>query len=123
MKQIAATILLAILMYGCATTPEIPMSGQTVATGKLKSDVFNMLPTYASLNSGCRRPIQSIRTEIEKAPSEVVSNSSDQVIKGTVVEKWTLSMCGKEEVVFLTFTPDGKGGSYIRFSRSLDNDS
>ena len=93
------------------------MSGHTVAEGRLKADVFEMLPSYAAVTTGCREPITRIHTEVIQAPAKMEANEQGLLTRGPVKERWLLTMCGREEAVIVTFTPNGGGGSYISFSR------
>jgi hypothetical protein len=110
-----ALLGLALWLAGCTSMP--PMSGSTVAQGQLKSDVFRMLPSYAAATTGCREGITHIHTEIVQAPESARSNDRGHLTVGVIQERWLLTLCGKQQAVYITFTPDGRGGSYLSFSR------
>ncbi len=88
-----------ICLTGCATP--IPMSGTTVAQGRLKSDVFRMLPAYAAAATGCKEKITHIHTEVVQAPDAIQSNNRGQVTQGTIQERWLLTLCGNQEPLYI----------------------
>ena len=112
--------LFAIVIFsGCTTTPNIPISGQTLAVGTLGKDVFEILPVYAGAVSGCKDPIQNIRVELLEFPMQIEYNEEGIITKGTFKELWYLNMCGKEEKIYIKYTPDMVGGTYINFSTTF----
>lgn len=112
--------LCVVLMASCATMP-LSMSGSTIVDDRLKSSVFSMLPAYAKETSECKGNIEFIATEIIKTPKQFKFNAEYQLTKGDVVEKWTLTMCGKKEIIYITFKPDGNGSTDISYSRKFEN--
>ena len=105
------------VVTGCATGVNVPMSGTTVAQGKLKADVFRMLPAYAAAATGCTEPIERVHTEIVEAPETVEVDKDGRVRQGRVRERWVVTLCGRGTPFLVTFTPDGKGGSFVSLSR------
>ncbi len=115
--RIRAAIIagITLALTGCATS--IPMSGETVAVGKLRRDVLGMLPAYAAVATGCREPITQIHTEIIEAPQALTADDRGHVTAGEFKERWLLTMCGGQEPIIVTFKPDGHGGSQISLSK------
>jgi len=113
-------IAVACLLSGCATN--VPMSGKTVAVGRAKTDVFKALPAYAAVMTHCKEPIRHIRTETAKTSERFDLDDEGRLLRGQIIERWHLTMCGREEIVYVTFTADGRGGSCVALSRELDTD-
>ena len=109
-KVIFSLALLALA--GCALQGP-RLEGSTVTSAQLQHDTFKLLRTPHRAFTGCGR-IDSARTRIISLPLEAETSSRGHVLRSEpVIERWTLSGCGKESDFLVTFTPDGVGGAFI----------
>ncbi len=115
-KKLHAALLITMLLGGCATA--IPINGQTKAGTTLKSDTANMVIMRAKIYAKCDQ-VDSINTQIVKVhPVGVTGLSAAAKKYGRTDELWTVSLCGQQVPVSVTFTPDGEGGTF--FSTSIN---
>lgn len=101
-----------LLVTGCATQPTISWSGQTSALPILKADTVYMILPLAQYATLCHSGIHSINTEIVRVQDLEVGGTG-AVVKGNVIERWTVGLCGRTEQFAVRYVPGIQGGTDI----------
>ncbi len=105
-----STCLLAVLFALAAVpipvraTPTVPITGSTGANPRLQRDAESFVRLHFDALEKCSN-LDVVHVE----PIPGVSPS------GAWHERWTAVGCGKRMPMDITFTPDGSGGTYIKF--------
>ena len=104
---------LALLgLVGCSSLAP-RLNGETISSPQLQRDTFKLLRTPHLALTGCGR-IDSAQTTIISLPEKAETDSRGTIMRSEpVIERWTVSGCGKESDFLVTFTPDGVGGAFI----------
>ena len=103
-KARSALVLTMSLVAGCAVGPTVPIAGNTAASPKLQRDTEQYLRAAFQAKANCAK-LDAVETE---PIGGIAAN-------GAVRERWIAIGCGKRMPVEFTFTPDGKGGTFIGF--------
>ena len=116
LKSVGSAALISALsatLVACASP--IPFQGTTTAGEMLRADVANSLTGRAKFLANCNAPVDKIQTEVLRThPPGSAGSSAAAKNYGSVDERWTLSLCGKNLPFAVTFTPDGQGGTFFR---------
>jgi hypothetical protein len=114
-RQVIALVAITAFVPGIAAALEV--TGQSTATKLLGNDILmHLLPT-AQAALGCDR-VDSIVTTVLTLPTVEEKNADGVVIRGHGArERWVAGGCGRQVAYLVTFTPDGKGGSYWNVAR------
>lgn len=107
--------LVGVLSVSACATP-IPIGGNTRAGDTLKSDTVKQVSILARAETKCER-IESIDTQVITVNPVGTGNTESAKKYGSVNERWVVNLCGKSVPFFLTFTPDGQGGTFFSTSR------
>ena len=126
MKNLSRLLLGAVFIasLGCqspetspATPPPIPLNSAMMISPqkpvyKLGHDAYRGLANYLSTKHQCET---FTIDKVEKAggDNDLAIDGHGRLWKGTISEKWYLTLCGEKVVFLLVVTPDGKGDSYI----------
>lgn len=114
-RKLFLTLCLISMFFftGCATP--IPFSGITTADARLEADTKRMLAQRAMFVQKCDRVDSIVATVIAIHPVGTGDTEASRMY-GSVDERWTVRLCGAERSYAVTFTSDGKGGTYFRTS-------
>jgi hypothetical protein len=112
-KKCFALLLSTVVFGGCAATA--PISGETHADLTLKSDVARKISLWAKVDTGCQR-IDAIQTEVIRVNPIGTGDSPAARQYGSVDERWVVSLCDRKVPYLVSFTPDGKGGTFYKTS-------
>ena len=117
-------LLATLIIAGCATQPKqlaqdsaalaptfgaTRFQGKTLAVGTFKNSVMALAVPFAQMQAKCSSPIELIETELFSIPEQPVF-ANGVAVSGEVVERWTASLCGKKQIMYVTYagTPQGK---------------
>ena len=102
---------ISLVLSACASGPRF--SGHTIASAQLRADTSVFVIGIAKAKTGCDH-VDSIDTEILSVPNDIQGNKAGIIVGGgDTKERWVATACGKTSSTIVTFTPDGKGGSYM----------
>ncbi len=117
--------LLFFVLSGCATMLNSTIPGTSIADAQLKRDVLRNLSRYenaCSLTTDAKRPggdgdvtsfLKIVASSLVESPAP--SNG------GQWVEIWTVERRGADADYKITFTPDGKGGTFLKISAPTEH--
>lgn len=108
-------VLVCVMLISCASTSVVPVSGSTAASPRLQKDALTLLKAAFGAKAGCTA-IDSVQTETLSVAADVKANQAGAIVHGIVKERWIAIGCGQRMPLDMTFTPDGKGGTYIGFT-------
>lgn len=108
-------VIAASALTHCAVAPSVPVNGKTVTSPTLQRDTVRLISIAFQAKTGCPK-IEVVDAEILSVAPDVSGNGEGAVTKGIIKERWTAAGCGQRLPLEVTFTPDGKGGSYIGFT-------
>ena len=100
-------MLLISLLVACASTPKIPVAGETIADPILINDTQRVIAMVTDA-MGCNK-IENIQTIITE---QVTGEPGAKISK----ENWVAHGCDTTFSYDVTFTEDGKGGTYFSVS-------
>ena len=100
-------MLLISLLVACASTPKIPVAGETFADPILINDTQRVIAMVTDA-MGCNK-IENIQTIITE---QVTGEPGAKISK----ENWVAHGCDTTFSYDVTFTEDGKGGTYFSVS-------
>lgn len=107
---IATTLAGALLLSACASSPIV---GQTLAGEDLRKDIISHIVVPLRIHTKCSGAID-IEARVIQVNRLGEARPGEQPRVGSVVEEWTLGMCGKRYPHQVVITPDPKGGSHFR---------
>ncbi len=112
--------LLFFVISGCATMLNSTIPGSSIADAKLKRDVLRNLSRYenaCSLTTDAKRPGgDGDVTSFLKIVASSLVESPGPGNGGQWVEIWTVERWGPNADYRITFTPDGRGGTFLKIS-------
>lgn len=109
-SSLASVVILAAVAGCSASQPR--MTGDSVASAKLRKDTLALVEVYALGVTGCQR-VDSVETSVVSVSDVIAGNRAGAMTAGTVQERWVALACGRSVSLLVTFTPDGSGGSFI----------
>jgi hypothetical protein len=97
--------------------PPIPKNSATMISPEkpvyqMGRDAFEALKKYLLAKHQCES-FSIEKAEAANTDKELFVDGYGRLLKGTVSEKWTLMLCGKQHMLGILLTPDGKGGTYV----------
>lgn len=119
MRLMSSVVLLFFLgLFLSACSASIPVVGETKAGNVLKSDVSRNLAMWSMATVKCDR-IDSIETKVVSANPIGTGGNEMSRKYGSVDERWLVRLCGESIPFSVSFTPDGKGGTFFNISREV----
>jgi hypothetical protein len=106
-----------LVLFACATAPNVPTTGESIASAKLKADATALVVVFAKAAAKCNT-VDSIQIKVINVDPAIQGNTSGAVTKGVVKELWTTQACGQAIPFEVAFTPDGKGGTFFGVRRA-----
>jgi hypothetical protein len=94
----------------------MPISGDTKAGETLRRDTAKQVSMQAKVAAKCDR-IDSIETKVLSVNPVGTGNSEALKKYGSVNERWVVNLCDQSIPFFVTFIPDGQGGTFFSTSR------
>ncbi len=111
------------LLAACVTqTPRAMLrpplfSGKSVASALLKADTFEAVSAMAMATAKCRS-VDAVETNIVDVSQDYQVSQTGLWLKGAVQERWIVTLCDQRLPYRIIFSPDGKGGTYMRIAPS-----
>ena len=107
----AVLIVLTVLLSGttAAAPNEVAISGNTIATGRLKTSVMAEIQDEARRKASCAN-VDSITIAPLADKTGNQFNSQGDLRIGCVQERWTASFCGATAAFIVEFTGNGMLG-------------
>lgn len=106
-------ILAVCMSVGGVAAPAWAQQGETLASDQLKADALRQIMILDMAYGGeCKTERRVLRMEITKQP-EGLKVRGDKMMAGKWGERWTIDRCGQPIAYDMTFTADGRGGTFI----------
>jgi hypothetical protein len=103
--------VLGLILSGCAS--EVRRTGSTRAGDVLYRDAAHDLMARAKARQHCGK-VDAIHTQtLQEIPPGATGGSSYAPKYGSVMERWTVSLCNTQVPYRVTFTADGAGGTFF----------
>jgi hypothetical protein len=120
--RFAGACLIVGSLAGCANgtasanrPTEIPGTSLAASSGLLVADTMALLDIYSSAKTPpCSEP-RLARADLVEPVTNAGSGGEGSLPEGASwVELWTLDRCGAPDPYRVTFTSDGRGGTFMR---------
>jgi len=112
---LAATCL-SVLLVACAVMPSA-VPGKTLGSPLLQRDTMNQLFFFDRAFAADCQNRKIVNTEILEQPKDARFVTGGMVA-GSWKERWYLDRCGKVVPYDVQYTPDGKGGTFLRYGEA-----
>jgi hypothetical protein len=93
----------------CSSPLGPTFSGRTATDDDLKYSVLEHAEVRAKMGSDCNSPVDTVHMELVSSSSDAAWNEKGQIVRGELLERWTLSFCNTKKPVDIRVQrlPDG----------------